>query len=100
MNAVLEDRKQQLAELCRRHDVAQLDVFGSASRGDARPESDFDFIVRFRNTGEGYADRYIDFVEALEQLLERPVDLLTERSVRNPVLATAIERDRKTLYAA
>lgn len=100
VNPVLEDQKHELAELCRRHGVARLDVFGSASRGDSRPDSDFDFVVSFRDTGPGYADRYIEFAEALEELLGRPVDLLTERSLRNPILIASIERDRKTLYAA
>lgn len=100
MNPVLHERKRELEILCRRSGVEQLDVFGSASREDFHGESDFDFVVRFRDTGPGYADRFMEFAESLEELLGRRVDLLTERSLRNPILVTSIARDRKTLYAA
>ena len=36
-----------LAELCRRHDVRILKIFGSAARGEDQPESDIDLIVEF-----------------------------------------------------
>jgi predicted nucleotidyltransferase len=42
----------------------------------------------------------MEFAESLEGLLGRPVDLLTERSLTNPILIASIARDRKTLYAA
>jgi predicted nucleotidyltransferase len=34
----------QIAELCRRHQVKELFVFGSAARGEMRPESDIDLL--------------------------------------------------------
>lgn len=100
MNPVLSERKREVADLCRRFGVGRLDVFGSASRNDFAETSDFDFVVQFNDTGTGYADRFFDFAEELEELLGRRVDLLTERSIQNPILAAAIARDRKTLYAA
>lgn len=39
----------ELAELCRKHHVKELAVFGSALRGDFRADSDVDFLVRFHN---------------------------------------------------
>jgi predicted nucleotidyltransferase len=100
MNPLLNERKRELAELCRRCGVEQLDVFGSASRLDFGAGSDFDFVARFADTGPGYADRYMELAESLEKLFGRPVGLLTERSLRNPILVTSLARDRKTLYAA
>src|SRR4051812_8449853 len=100
MNPVLTERKDELAQLCRRFGVEQLDVFGSASRDDFRPDSDFDFVARFSDTGKGYADRFLDFAEELEKLLGRPVDLVTEKGPPKSALMAAIARDRKTLYAA
>ena len=35
------------AELCRRYSVRELSLFGSAARGEMRPESDVDFMVEF-----------------------------------------------------
>ena len=102
MNTILEKHRPQLAEACRNFGVERLEVFGSAARGDDDPrKSDVDFIVRFRAPDQaGYADRYLGLAERLEQLLGRPVDLLTERSLRNPFFVRAIRPDRDTVYDA
>ena len=37
-----------LADVCRRYSVRELSLFGSAARGEMRPESDVDFMVEFK----------------------------------------------------
>ena len=49
----------------------------------------------FRGT---YADRYLDFADALERLLGRKVDLLTERCIRNPYFRREVEAARQVIY--
>lgn len=102
MTPILQANREAVAELCRRYGVERLDVFGSATRTDFDPDqSDIDLVVRFRDTRlPGYADRYLGLVEALEQLLGRHVDLITERSLRNPVFIKSVAEDRQQLYAA
>ena len=96
----LELRRADVAALCRAFQVERLDLFGSAARGEARPASDLDFLVQFRAPHDrGYAERYLGLAEALERLFGRPVDLVTDRSIRNPILRQAIASDRQTLYA-
>ena len=77
-----------------------MELFGSAATGAFDPErSDVDFLVAFSDTrSPGYADRYRDFAEALEAVLGRPVDLVTERSVRNSVFRRELEATRLPLY--
>lgn len=100
MIALVEQNKSNIADLCRRYEVRRLDLFGSAARGDFQPErSDLDFIVQFARTGyTGYADAFLDFADALEQLLGRKVDLLTERMIRNPYFRTTVEATRQRVY--
>ena len=43
----IEVDEAQLAELCRRYQVRELSVFGSAARGQMRPDSDIDLLVEF-----------------------------------------------------
>ncbi|HEY5551773.1 MAG TPA: nucleotidyltransferase domain-containing protein [Opitutaceae bacterium] len=102
MNPVLEQHRQEVAEACQRFDVERLEAFGSATRGDFdSASSDVDLIVRFRAPETpGYADRFLDLAESLEQILGRRVDLVTERSLRNPVFLRNIAADRATVYAA
>jgi uncharacterized protein len=91
-----------LDEICRRHGVTRLDLFGSAATGRFDPaKSDLDFLVEFGKAPPmTLADQYFGLLEALEQLFRRKVDLLTTRSLRNPYLIREIERTRRPLYAA
>jgi predicted nucleotidyltransferase len=97
---LIEQKKSSIADLCRQHEVRRLDLFGSAARGDFQPEqSDLDFIVQFQRTGyAGYADAFLNFADALEELLGRKVDLLTERMIRNPYFRATVEASRQTVY--
>lgn len=97
---MIHNHRKQLTEVCRQFGVERLEVFGSAVRIDFDSQkSDVDFIVRFQTPGEaGYADRYLGLAERLEQVLGRPVDLLTERSLRNPLFVRAIAPDRTIVY--
>ena len=42
----------EIAELCRRYQVAELSLFGSALRDDVRAESDVDLLVEFEPDAE------------------------------------------------
>jgi hypothetical protein len=84
------DRKR-LADICRRHDVVQLRIFGSASRGEAGRNSDIDLLVDFA-APKGFFE-LIRLEDELEAFFGRPVDLLTEPGLspylREPILASA-----------
>ncbi|CAN5736074.1 nucleotidyltransferase family protein [soil metagenome] len=100
MIQILRANEQRLAEQCRRFRVQRLELFGSATRSDFdESRSDLDFVVTFADKTPGtYADRYLDFAEALEQLFGRKVDLLTERSIRNRHFRSEVEAAREIIY--
>jgi predicted nucleotidyltransferase len=100
MITLVERRRAELAELCRRYRVKRLDLFGSAARGAFdKDTSDLDFIVSFEGAGErGYATRYYEFAESLEALFGRQVDLLTERMIGTPFFRQEIQQARETVY--
>ena len=102
MSPLLENNRAELAAVCRQFGVERLDAFGSVTRADFDPgKSDLDFVVRFVGPHDrGYADRYLALAEALEKLFARRVDLLTERSLRNPILQRVVAADRQNLYAS
>jgi predicted nucleotidyltransferase len=102
MEAGIEQKREQLAKLCRQYRVQSLAVFGSALREDFDSEhSDLDFLVEFEPLSAGtYADTYFGLIEALEQLFERPVDLVVESAIKNPYFRESVERNKALLYAA
>ena len=96
----LEAKRAEIESLCRGTNVVSLDLFGSAASGKFRSEaSDLDFVVTF---GEfplgGIFDAYMDLAEGLEALFARKVDLITERSIRNPYFRKAVETSRVRIY--
>lgn len=96
----LIDRRDDIARLCLTHGVDRLEVFGSAADGRFDPaRSDFDFIVTFSpEVQASIARHYLGLAEALERLLGRHVDLLTNQPIRNPYLRKAVDASRRDLY--
>jgi len=78
-------------ELQARFGVTQLALFGSTARDAATSDSDIDILVAF--DGPATSKRYFGVQFYLEDLLNRPVDLVTEKALR-PELRSYIERER------
>lgn len=89
---------QKIAELCRRYHVRELAVFGSAARGEARPDSDIDLLVEFEPGARvgliGYASLMLD----LTSLLGRKVDLVEKDGVK-ALIRAAVLSEARVLYA-
>ena len=103
MHTAIADKREELVELCRCHDVIRLEVFGSAAREtDFDPKSsDADFVVEFRHTaGRAPLRQYFNFAKALRHVLDRSVDLIESGSVKNPYLRAAIIESCELVYAS
>ena len=91
---------EAVAALCRRYGVRRLDVFGSAVAGDFDPErSDLDLLVEFEDqTPMPYVNAYLGFQAAMEDLTGRKVDVVSDRSIRNPYFRAMVERQRRPVF--
>ena len=88
----------RITEICRRYGVKELSVFGSAARGEMRPDSDLDLLAEFlpdRKIGW----EFFELEEELTRVLARRVDLGSKRSLKPWVRADAL-RDARVIYAA
>jgi predicted nucleotidyltransferase len=103
MLPLIEARRAEIADLCRRFHVRRLEVFGSAARGtDFDPaRSDVDLLVTYEREipAPSLAD-YFDLSEGLTALLGRKVDLVMSGAVRNPFIRADIDRWKQPVYAA
>lgn len=102
MVAVIENKRDAVAALCREYGVVRLYVFGSALRDDFRPgESDVDLLVEFGPmNGHAKAHAYFDLLDDLSALFETKVDLVMAGAVKNRYIARDIESTKQELYAA
>ena len=100
MHVSLARQLPDIAALCERYGVAHLELFGSATGPNFKPESsDFDFLVELDPGAQGsLARRWTELADALEKLLGRPVDLVNPRYIRNPYFLQAVNDSRTVLY--
>ncbi len=87
---VLEQLAQSKATLAARYGVTDIALFGSTARDTARVDSDIDILVSF--DGPATSVRYFGVQFFLEDLLGRPVDLVTDKALR-PELRPFIEKE-------
>jgi predicted nucleotidyltransferase len=102
MKKLLEQKLDAIITLCKMHKVESIALFGSAANDSMHKESDVDFLVKFSDKIEilDYADNYFSLLEKLESLIGFNVDLVSVKSLKNPVLIDEIERTKISLYAA
>lgn len=98
----LDDHRLALENLCSRLSVRRLRLFGSAASGQFDPiNSDLDMVVDFFDGDRpGIANRFLCLADNLEQMFHRPVDLLTENSIKNPIFRQVVDATCQTIYEA
>ncbi len=100
MNSI-EQHIESIKQLCVKHKVKSLFVFGSLFTDRYTGSSDIDLLVEFETISlEQYADNYYDFKFALEKILEKQVDLLEMKAITNPYFRQAVDRSKQVVYAS
>jgi predicted nucleotidyltransferase len=100
---LVDQRRADIALVCRQYGVRRLAVFGSAARGtDFDPAtSDGDVLVAFEQDSRlPPLRRFFGLAEALEGAPGRPVDLVERGVLRNPYILASIERAHEVVYTA
>jgi predicted nucleotidyltransferase len=102
MYKLVTEKLEEIINLCKNHRVESISLFGSAARETMHYESDIDFLVHFSEEIDvlDYADNYFSLLEGLEILFGKEIDLVSVKSLKNPVLIQEIESTKVNLYAA
>jgi predicted nucleotidyltransferase len=96
---IVDRNIDKISSLCSKHKVLQLFVFGSVLTDSFKADSDIDFLVDFSGVElYDYADNYFNLKFSLENLLNREIDLLEDKAVRNPFLRESIDTSKKLVY--
>ena len=91
----IEEIRNRITTILRAHGAEYVAVFGSFARGQDRPGSDIDILVRFNND-ISLLD-HIGIAQELEDALLQKVDLITERGL-SPDVVPYVKKDLKVLY--
>ena len=99
MNPIIIQNQKQLEQLCKIHQIKQLFAFGSVCTSTFTETSDIDLLVAFLPMeAADYADNYFVLADKLEALFNRPVDLVTDKSLKNPYFITVLNKTKTLLY--
>ncbi len=95
--------KARIAEFCKRWNVSEFAIFGSALRADFRPDSDIDVLVSFVQGAKVSLFDMVLMQEELKQIFGRDVDLVSKRGVehsRNYLRRKAILESAQVIHVA
>ena len=89
---------ETIADICRRYQIRELAIFGSAARGDMRSDSDVDIMIELEpGTHPGLG--WFNLEEELEAIFGRRIDAMQKKLLK-PRIRVEAERDAVVLYAA
>lgn len=96
----IEDSKIKLIQaLCKANKVKSLFAFGSVTRDDFIESSDIDLVVDFDEKDPfKYTDLYFDLKSKLEEILNRQIDLLEERAIKNRIFRQQLDHTKVKIY--
>ena len=96
---LIELNMDRIIALCKKYKVAKLWVFGSILTPRFNDDSDVDFSVVFHY--DQIPDLFLtffDFIDELQQLLGRKVDLVDETAVKNSYFRKELDRTKQLIY--
>lgn len=101
MQRLLAENIDRIKALCVSYNVKSLFAFGSVCTEKFNEESDVDLLISFKPMEYGeYADTYFELAEKFENILNRPVDLVTDKSLSNPYFIESINQTKTLIYGA
>ena len=98
---LIERNLHAIIELCRRHKVKELSVFGSILTDRFNDNSDVDLLVNFDEVDPDnfdYVINYFSLRDALEHLFSRKVDLIEDKGLRNRFFIANVNRTKQLIY--
>jgi uncharacterized protein len=100
VNNILSNRLPEVIALMKNHKVKKAYAFGSVVKENFNKDSDIDLLISFEENLDPveYGELYFDLADKLENLLQRPVDLVTEPSLKNPYFIKSLNEGKFTLY--
>lgn len=97
MVSLIQKNLEEIKSIFIKYGATKAYLFGSASYVTRlKQDSDVDFLFSFPTDMdyETYANNYFNIINDLENLLNRPVDLVAEKTLSNPYLIESINRSK------
>lgn len=94
----IEKYKPEITKICEMIPIKRLGLFGSILNEQYTPESDIDILVLFdQNEDIDLFNNYFELKEKLEEIFNRPTDLVIDKNFRNPYFKKSVEKTRQII---
>jgi predicted nucleotidyltransferase len=102
VNPIIEKRKNEIIQICQALKVKRLYSFGSVMNENFREDSDVDFLISFKDnlSIQEYTNNFFALHYKLRELLNRDIDIVTERTLSNPYFIASIDESKELIYEA
>ena len=101
MNSTLYNKIENIKKIYPNYKIKSLYTFGSVLTKNFDQKSDIDFIVSFQNVSLlEYADNYFEFCNNLKNILNKEVDVVVEKSIKNPFFKEEVNETKTLIYRA
>lgn len=89
---------QLIERFCRKWNIKELSIFGSALRSDFRPDSDLDVLATFAKDVDWSVFDHGRMSDELSTLVGRRVDIVEQSDLNNPFRRKEILATRRVIY--
>jgi uncharacterized protein len=96
MEEIIKKKLPQIKKIFTKYGAVSAFLFGSAATNKSNENSDVDFLYAFPENlnYETYSDNYFNILHELQDLLKKQVDLVAEKTLKNPYLIESINESK------
>jgi|SRR5690554_2753551 len=100
MIELVQNKLDEIIAACKQHHVEAISLFGSAAKNAMHEDSDIDLLVEFSDDIDvlEYANNYFSLLDQLQEILQRKVDLVSSKSLKNPILKEEVYNSKMDLH--
>jgi predicted nucleotidyltransferase len=98
----LDEIAERIAPVAKKYNIPKVYIFGSYARGEANPDSDVDLMIE---VGTLHGLEVISALEEFQNVLKKPVDLITTRSLTqertqdySKIFIENLEKEKRVIY--
>lgn len=100
INPILADKLPGVTRILRENGVKRAYAFGSVCTDRFNETSDIDLLIDLDEQLDpvSYGEKYFIIIQALEAILKRPVDIVTQRSLKKTYFCKVVNQTKTAIY--
>ena len=90
--------QDDVERICKKYNISELAIFGSALRNDYQVNSDLDILISFKDMWQNDPFDILFIADDFKQIVKREVDIVCFECLKNPIRKRNILSTREIIY--